>query len=123
MGFLTVPQPYFLIQFANLKKTQESLFLCQRNALLPNDVSGYGLPHREYPYGNVTFTNTTDEIIYGAYVVCAIMDRNDNVVYVDRDRYNNLGVHPGSTVTLKMYIDSDYIDYLEVNTINLAKVD
>lgn len=51
------------------------------------------------------------------------MDRNDNVVYVDRDRYNNLGVHPGSTVTLKMYIDSDYIDYYEVNNINLAKVD
>ena len=76
-----------------------------------------------YNYVNVTFTNTTDEIIYGAYVVCAILDRNDNVVYVDRDRYNNLGVHPGSTVTLKMYIDSDYIDYYEVNNIDLVKVD
>ena len=77
----------------------------------------------QYNYVNVTFTNTTDEIIYGAYVVCAIMDQDDNIVYVDRDSYNNLGIHPGSTVTVKMYIDSDYIDYYEANNIKLSKID
>ena len=29
---------------------------------------------------NVTFTNTSDEILYGAYVVCAMMDADDNSV-------------------------------------------
>ena len=76
-----------------------------------------------YNYVNVTFTNTTDEILYGSYVVCAILDPDDNVIYVDRDRYSNLGIHPGSTVTLKMFIDSDVIDYYETNNIKPAKVE
>ena len=56
-----------------------------------------------YNYVNVTFTNTTDDILYGAYVVAAITDEEDNLIYVDRNSYDSLGIHPGSTVTLKMY--------------------
>ncbi len=74
-------------------------------------------------YVNVTFTNTTDEVLYDAYVVCAMMDADDNVVFVNRNSYDNLGIHPGSTVTLKMYIDSDLVNYYEANGIELVKVD
>ena len=45
------------------------------------------------------------------------------MIFVDRDRYNNLGIHPDSTVTLKIYIDSDVIDYYEINNIKPAKVE
>jgi len=76
-----------------------------------------------YNYVNVTFTNTTDEVIYGVYVVSAMTDADDNVIFVERNSYNNLGVHPGSTVTLKMYIDSDLINYYESNNIRPTGVD
>lgn len=76
-----------------------------------------------YNYVNVTFTNTTDEILYGAYVVAAITDNDNNIVYVDRQNYESIGIHPGSTVTVKLYIDGDYINYYEINGINLANVE
>lgn len=76
-----------------------------------------------YNYVNVTFTNTTEEVLYGVYVVCAMTDADDNVIFVNRDSYSHLGVHPGSTVTLKMYIDSDLINYYEANNIRPAGVD
>ena len=77
----------------------------------------------KYNYVNVTFTNTTDEILFGAYVVCALMDENENIIFVDRDRYDYIGIHPGSTVTIKKYIESDYMDYYEINNIKISKVD
>lgn len=76
-----------------------------------------------YNYVNVTFTNTTDEILYGAYVVAAITDNDNNIVYVDRQNYESIGIHPGSTVTVKLYIDGDYFNYYEINGINLANVE
>ena len=74
-------------------------------------------------YVNVTFTNTGSDILYGVYVVCAMMDENDNVIFVDRNSYDSLGIHPGSTVTLKMYIDSDLVNYYEQSRIKPTKVD
>ena len=76
-----------------------------------------------YNYVNVTFTNTTDEILYGAYVVAAITDEEGNLIYVDRNNYDSIGVHPGSTVTIKLYIDRDYITYYETYGIKLANVE
>ena len=76
-----------------------------------------------YNYVNVTFTNTTDEILYGAYVVAAITDNDNNIVYVDRQNYESIGIHPGSTVTVKLYIDGYYINYYEINGINLDNVE
>ncbi len=74
-------------------------------------------------YVNVTFTNTSDEVLYGVYVVCAMMDADGNVIFVDRNSYDNLGIHPGSTVTLKMYIDADLVNYYEVKGLMPASVD
>ena len=74
-------------------------------------------------YVDVTFTNTGDDVLYGVYVVCAMMDADDNVIFVNRNNYDTLGVHPGSTVTLKMYIDADLVNYYEANGIKPAKVD
>ena len=74
-------------------------------------------------YVNVTFTNETNEILYGVYIVSAMMDADDNVVFVNRNSYDSLGIHPGSTVTIKMYIDSDLVNYYEANGIKPTKVD
>ena len=74
-------------------------------------------------YVNVTFTNTTDTVLYGAYVVVAITDEEGKLIYVDRNSYDTLGIHPGSTVTIKMYIDRDYLTYYEANGIKPANVE
>ena len=76
-----------------------------------------------YNYVNVTFTNTTDEILYGAYIVAAVTDAEGNLIYVDRNDYDNLGIHPGSTVTIKMYIDRDYLTYYETYDIKPTSVE
>ena len=86
---------------------------------LETEVSG----SYTYNYVYVTFTNTTKDTLYGVYVVCAIEDEDGNLVYVDRNEYTSLGVHPGSTITLKMRIDSDYIDYYETHNIKLSKIE
>lgn len=74
-------------------------------------------------YVNVTFTNTTDDILYGAYIVVAMHDAEGNLIYVNRNDCDNIGIHPGSTVTMKMYIDRDYINYYEVNEIKIANAE
>lgn len=76
-----------------------------------------------YNYVNVTFTNTTDEILYGAFIVAAVTDAEGNLIYVDRNDYDNLGIHPGSTITIKMYIDRDYLTYYETYDIKPANVE
>lgn len=73
-----------------------------------------------YNYVNVTFTNTTNEVLYGAYIVVAMHDTEGKLIYVDRNDYDNVGIHPGSTVTIKMYIDRDYINYYDANGIKIA---
>lgn len=47
-------------------------------------------------YVNVTLTNTGDDVLYSAYVVCAMLDKDDNVIFVDRNSYDNLGIHPAA---------------------------
>lgn len=74
-------------------------------------------------YVNVTFTNESDEILYGAYVVAAMFDSDGEMIFVNRNDYDSLGVHPGSTVTLKLYIDYDLVEYYEAKGIEPTVVD
>ncbi len=81
------------------------------------DVSSYS----NYVY--VTFTNTTDKVLYDYTVVVAAYDANDALCYVGSDSSSSVGIHPGSTVTFKLYIDSNLPSYYLRNGITFAKTD
>lgn len=72
---------------------------------------------------NVTFTNTTDEILFGGAIVCAMMDAQDNLIFVSTNTYDTIGVHPGSTITAKLYVDYDMALYFQTNNIKPARAE
>jgi hypothetical protein len=65
----------------------------------------------------------SDETRYRYYVVAALLDTSGNLVYVNTNRLESIGLHPGSTATFSLYIDSDNINYLEANGIQVSSVD
>ena len=74
-------------------------------------------------YVYVTFTNTTDAVFYGAIVTTALMDTQGNLVFVEGRELTTLGIHPGSTVTVKVLVDRDFRNYYEANAVQLATAD
>ncbi len=74
-------------------------------------------------YVYVTLTNNTEAIQYGPYVTVALHDKEGNLVYVRSQYADSLGVHPGSTVTLRVYVDSDFIQYFQKNNIEVSAAD
>lgn len=62
-------------------------------------------------YVDVTFTNTTDEIIYDYEIVAAMYDQNGELLFINAEMMSGIGVHPGSTITVRMYIDEDIVMY------------
>lgn len=80
---------------------------------------------KNYSYDNnifVTFTNTSEEPRYDFYLSVAMYDAEGNLIYADADKLGDVAVHPGSTVTAKMYIDSDVVTYLTDNKITPATI-
>lgn len=65
-----------------------------------------------YDYVNVTFTNTTDEILYEIHLYYALLDAQGNILYIDGTTPYSLGVMPGSTIVFRDSVSSDYLDYL-----------
>lgn len=74
-------------------------------------------------YVYVTFTNTFDESVYGFYATCALYDSNGSLVFVDGGSLSNVAVHPGSTVTIKFYIDNDMMEHYLASNIVPTTVD
>lgn len=74
-------------------------------------------------YVYVTFTNTSEEPIYDFYIVAALHDADGNLVFVDSKSLSNVAVHPGSTVTTKLYVDRDLMEHYKMNSIVPATVD
>lgn len=74
-------------------------------------------------YVYVTLTNESDAIQYDYYITAALLDTDGNILFSDRNCYETLGIHPNSTVTLKMYIDKDLVEYCEANGLTPASVE
>lgn len=62
-------------------------------------------------YIYVTFTNTTEDVLYGLYAVVALYDQNGALMFVDYEYTSSFGIHPGSTVTAKIDIDKALVNY------------
>ena len=74
-------------------------------------------------YLYISFTNEAEQIRYGYYLVAALYDTEGNLIYVDNNQYEKVGVHPGSTVTIGLYLDNDTIEYFEANNIEIGSSD
>lgn len=72
-------------------------------------------------YVKVDFTNETSATIDNPYVLVAIYDQNDELVYVQFA--GESWVDPGETATLKFVIDKPLVKYYEDNGIELSRLD
>jgi len=74
-------------------------------------------------YIDVTITNSLDYVMYDFRVAVALYDAEGNLIYVNYDYDDSIGLHPGSTMTMMVYVDSDVLDYCEANGIVPTTVD
>ena len=74
-------------------------------------------------YIYVTFTNETNEVLYDTYITVAMYDSEGHLILVDGESADAIGVHPGSTVTLKLYVDGDLLKYYKTHSIEIGEVD
>lgn len=71
---------------------------------------------------NVTFTNTDDKPMKGYYVVAAMYDKDNNLIYVNMEYDNRILLHPNCTITVKCNVNQDLMKYYEENKIVPDKV-
>lgn len=71
----------------------------------------------------VTFSNDTDEILYDFYVTVALYDSSNHLIFADGDSTPVFGIHPGSTVSIKMYVENALFDYYQANNIQPGMAD
>lgn len=74
-------------------------------------------------YVYVTFTNSIDIPLYDFYIVAALHDEDGNLVFADSKSLSSIAIHPGSSVTVKLYVDRDLMEHYEANGIVPASVD
>lgn len=74
-------------------------------------------------YIYVTFTNTTNDTVFSFYVTAAMYDGEGNLIFVDYDLLSDTAIHPGSTVTQRLYVDSDLMEYFSNNGITPTTAD
>ena len=69
-------------------------------------------------YMYATVTNNTDQIVYSIKCVYVLTDANGEILYIDSsDLYDNTGVLPGSSIVMRMDVDSSFIDYMTANNL------
>ena len=71
----------------------------------------------------VTFTNDSEEILYDFYVTTVLHDDAGNLIFANGDSASTIGLHPGSTISLKMYVDSDFFNYYTEKGINIGEAE
>ena len=74
-------------------------------------------------YIYVTFTNTSDNPLYDIHITAALYDAAGTLVFVDTSSLSSTAVHPGSTVTTRLYIDMDMMKHYQINGIKPTSVD
>lgn len=71
----------------------------------------------------VTFTNNEASTLNNFYVIVALYDAENTLVYVDTYSNSSVSVHPGSTITVTLSIDNDLMEYYQENDITLTTLD
>ena len=78
----------------------------------------------EYDYLYATVTNPTEDILYNAEVVFALLDAEGNIIYIEsKELYSEVGIMPGQSLMIRKEISSTFMEYFESKGIVPAKVD
>lgn len=78
----------------------------------------------EYNYLYATVTNPTEEIMYDAEVVFALLDGAGNIICIEsKSLYSEVGIMPGQSVMIRLDISSSFTDYYDEKGIVPASVD
>ena len=78
----------------------------------------------EYDYLYATVTNPTVDILYNVEVVFALLDAEDNIIYVEsKELYSEVGIMPGQSVMLRKEISSAFMEYFDAKGIVPVAVD
>lgn len=74
--------------------------------------------------GFFTIVNDTDEIIWNIKIVYALLDDDDNILYVDSDYIDsNKALAPGSSIIVRETINSNFVTYYDAHDIVPSKID
>ncbi len=77
-----------------------------------------------YHYMYATITNNTEDIIWHLNLVMALLDDDDNILYMDSSYLSSeIGLMPGNTIIARLSVSSSFIDYFEKNSITPTHVD
>lgn len=80
--------------------------------------------YSSYDFAYFTIVNDTDETIWGIKIVYALLDDNDNILYVGNDSIDsNQGLASGSTMYIRESIGDKYMSYYDANGLVPTKVD
>lgn len=95
-------------------------FACETQWIPDYQISKYST--RDYMFA--TFTNDSSETVYDIEVVLALLDDDDNILYVDTvGLYSAVGVNPGSTITVKTYVSDSMTEAFERDGYTATHVD
>lgn len=71
----------------------------------------------------VTFTNDTDATMFDYYISVAILDEGGNILLAEGNAYETVGIHPGSTVTVKVYVKPDLLKHWTLHDLTMHTVE
>lgn len=82
--------------------------------------SGYS----SYDYMYATVTNDTDETIYNIYVIFALLDKDDNILYMDYSTISsNQGLMPGSSMVFRETVNEAHKETFSAAGYEAVRVD
>lgn len=76
-----------------------------------------------YNYMYATVTNNTEETVYDLNLVMALLDAEGKILYLNSNSLYETGLTPGSSLTFRINISSDFMDYYAANSLVPASVD
>lgn len=77
-----------------------------------------------YDYMFGTMTNDTDSVVFAPYMVLALLDAEDNILYITNNSLSSYyGLEPGSVLTYRPYVSSDFRRMFEEKELVPVKVD
>lgn len=99
---------------------RESFRIPSESVFEDDVVEGYWT----HDYMTTTFTNDTDQVLYDAVVVRALLDAHGNILYLDSDSmYNYKGLAPGSSIVERRVLSTNFENYFAEAGIQPASVD
>lgn len=102
----------------------ENEYVSKRLAVTTNYEEDVKKGYYTYDYMYADVTNDTDEVVYDVTVVMALLDAEDNILYISSTNMGSSeGIMPGSTVRIRLSVSDNFVEYIEKNELVPDRVD